>query len=100
MSRLNALKFLILQTLNKNKSKINNNIHKEIANSLNIKIEKEFFVINWFIQDKKKEIFINESKFSFYVKSEFDQVYDREQIDKNEINANEITQKIISKSLN
>lgn len=100
MSRLNALKFLILQTLNKNKSKINNNIHKEIANSLNIRTEKEFFVINWFIQDKKKEIFINESKFSFYVKSEFDQVYDREQIDKNEINANEITQKIISKSLN
>ena len=84
MSRLNALKFLILQTLNKNKSKINNNIHKEIANSLNIRTEKEFFVINWFIQDKKKEIFINESKFSFYVKSEFDQVYDREQIDKNE----------------
>ena len=100
MSKLNALKFLILQTLNKNKSKINNNIHKEIANSLNIKMEKELFVINWFIQDKKKEIFINESKFSFYVKSEFDQVYDREQIDKNEINANEITQKIINKSLN
>ena len=100
MSRLNALKFLILQTLNKNKSKININTHKEIANSLNIKIEKEFFVINWFLRGEKKEISINERKFSFYVKSEFDQVYDREQIDKNEINANEITLKIISKSLN
>ena len=100
MSKLNALKFLILQTLNKNKSKININTHKEIANSLNIKIEKEFFVINWFLRGEKKEISINERKFSFYVKSEFDQVYDREQIDKNEINANEITLKIISKSLN
>ena len=100
MSRPNALKFLILQTLNKNKSKININIHKEIANSLNIKIEKEFFVINWFLQGEKKEISIKESKFSFYVKSEFNQMYDREQIDKNEINANKITLEIISTSLN
>ncbi len=99
MSKNNALKFIILQKLNQNKGLLNINLHKQIAYSLNIKIEKEFFVISWEVNNDKKELTMRESEFNFYVKSEYDQISDREQIDKNEINANEITLKIINQSL-
>ena len=36
MSKIHALKFLILQTLSKNKSKLKNSLHSEIANSLKV----------------------------------------------------------------
>ena len=100
MSKTNALKFLILQKLNKNKSKIDSNIHKEIAYSLNVQIINENYKITWKTKENNYEINVKESEYSFYIKSEFEQNTDKNQIDKNELNANNLVLKIIEKSIN
>ena len=99
MSRINALKFLLLQTLNKNKSKINHSLHEEIARSLNIDLKKECFILTWLSNGKSKEITIDEKKFNFYIKSEFEQSSNEKQIDLNESNAHGIVTEIIRFSL-
>lgn len=100
MSRLNSLRFLLLDRLSKNKSKISYHLHKEIAYSLKITLKDNFFRLQWDVDQKKFEIDIEEKRFNFYVKSEFNQIPRCDQIDKNEINAEKIVTDIINKSIN
>ena len=83
MSRVHAFKFLILHTLSKNKSKISGDLHFEISRSLNIRQENECMFLTWLSKGKNKEIAVDEKKFNFYIKSEFDQSTDKKQIDTN-----------------
>lgn len=99
MSRLNSLKFLLLDKLNKNSSKISTEIHKEIAYSLEITLNDEKFDIKWRIEEKNFEIQVIESDFKFYIRSEFEQIPNRNQIDKNENNAEKLVSEIIKKSI-
>ena len=99
MSRLNSLKFLLLHKLSKNSSKINKEIHAQIAYSLNISIIDEKFCIKWKVENKNLEIHVDESDFKFYVKSEFDQSSNRNQVDNNERNADKLVLDIIGKSI-
>ena len=100
MSRVHALKFLILQTLNKNKSKISESLHIEIAKSLNINQKNESLILSWRANSVEKNIIADEKKFNFYIRSEFDQKSNTKQIDDNEINAQDLILKIIKLSLN
>ena len=99
MSKVLALKFLILQTLNKNKTQIESNLHTEIAKSLNIVRNEESLLITWIARSKNKEILVDDKKFSFYIKSEFDNISNTSQIETNESNARNLTLKIIKLSL-
>ena len=99
MSRIHALKFLVLQTLYKNKSQISDDHHAEIAKSLNIDQKKECLIVAWLSKGKNKEIVIDNKKFNFYIKSEFNQTSDNKQIDINESNARDLISKIIKLSL-
>ena len=99
MSRIHALKFLVLQTLNKHKSQLSSDHHIEIAKSLSITQKKESLIVTWISKRKNKEIVIDDKKFSFYIKSEFDQTSDNKQIDINESNARDLVLKIIKLSL-
>ena len=56
MSKILALKFLILQTLSKNKSKIKSDLHAEIAKSLNVTKTDESLNITWIANKKNKDI--------------------------------------------
>jgi len=100
MSRVHALKFLLLQKLNKNKSKISENLHIEIAKSLNVKQKSESLILSWKANSVEKNIFTDEKKFNFYRRSEFDQKSNLKQIDDNEINAQNLILEIIKLSLN
>ena len=62
MSRIHALKFLILQTLNKNKSQISGDLHIEIAKSLSITSKKECLIVAWVSKGNNKEITIDVEK--------------------------------------
>ena len=99
MSRAHAFKFLILHTLSKNKSKIPDDLHLEISRSLNIRQENDSMFLTWLSKGKNKEIMIDEKKFNFYIKSEFDQSTDKKQIDTNENNAKDLVLEIIKQSL-
>ena len=98
MSRVQALKFLVLQTLNKNKSKLSGNLHSEIAKSLQIMIIEDQLVVQWLSKGKKMKEVINNQTFNFYIKSEFEQASDVSQIEKNESNARDLVLKIIKLS--
>ncbi len=99
MSRAHAFKFLILHTLSKNKSKIPDDLHLEISRSLNIRQENDSMFLTWSSKSKNKEIMVDEKKFNFYIKSEFDQSTDDKQLDVNESNASDLVSKIITLSL-
>ena len=99
MSREHAFKFLILHTLSKNKSKIPADLHLEISRSLNIRQENDSMFLTWLSKGKNKEIMVDEKKFNFYIKSEFDQSTDDKQLDVNENNAKTLVLEIIKKSL-
>ena len=99
MSRTHAFKFLILHTLSKNKSKIPDDLHHEISRSLNIRQENDSMCLTWLSKGKNKEIMVDEKKFNFYVKSEFDQSTDDKQVDVNENNAKNLVLEIIKQSL-
>jgi len=96
---VHALKFLVLQTLNKNKSKISESLHIEIAKSLNVKQKSESLILSWKANSVEKNIFVDEKKFNFYKRSEFDQKSNLRQIDDNEINAQNLILEIIKLSL-
>ncbi len=100
MSKTNALKFLILQKLNKHKSKIYDNIHKDVAYSLNVQILNDNYKITWKTKNNNHEINVKESDYYFYIKSEFNQNSDRDQIEKNELSAENLVLRIIEKSIN
>ena len=100
MSRLNSLKFILLHQLFKNKSKIDDLTHKEIAYSLKVSLKNNYFHVTWKIKDKDFGIYIEDKKFSFYIKSEFDEIPRREQIDENELSAEKLALEIIKKSIN
>ena len=95
MSKIHALKFLILQTLSKNKSKLKNSLHSEIANSLKVIKNDETLNISWSANNKNKEILIDKNEFNFYVKSEFNESSNVDQINDNEDNAFNLVSKII-----
>lgn len=99
MSRVHAFKFLILHTLSKNKSKISSDLYLEIARSLNTRQENEHMFLTWLSKGKNKEIMVDEKKFNFYIKSEFDQPTDNKQIDVNENKAKDLVLEIIKQSL-
>ena len=99
MSREHAFKFLILHTLSKNKSKIPDDLHHEISRSLNIRQENGSMFLTWLSKGKNKEIMVDEKKFNFYIKSEFDQSTDDKQVDVNENNAKNLVLEIIKQSL-
>ena len=99
MSRAHAFKFLILHTLSKNKSKISSDLYLEIARSLNTRQENERMFLTWLSKGKNKEIMVDEKKFNFYIKSEFDQPTDNKQIDVNENKAKDLVLEIIKQSL-
>ena len=63
MSRIHALKFLVLQTLNKNKSQISGDLHIEIAKSLSITSKKECLIVTWMSNGNNKEITILKNRF-------------------------------------
>ena len=100
MSRLNSLKFLLLHKLNKNSSKMSKDIHKEIAYSLDVTLNDKRFNIVWQIGEKNFKIQVIESDFKFYIKSEFEQTSNRNQIVNNENNAEKLVSEIIKKSIN
>ncbi len=99
MSRLNSLRFLLLHKLSKSKSRMSEQVHKDIAYSLKISTKNNNFNLNWKVENKTFEIETSEKKFNFYIKSEFDQTSRRDQIDENEINAENLVSDIISKSI-
>lgn len=99
MSRLNSLKFLLLHKLSKNCSKMSKDIHKEIAYSLDITLNDERFNIIWQVGEKNFKIQVIESDFKFYIKSEFEQISNRNQIVNNENNAEKLVSEIIKKSI-
>ena len=74
-------------------------VHKDIAYSLKISLKNNNFNLNWKVENKTFEIETSEKKFNFYIKSEFDQTSRRDQIDENEINAENLVSDIISKSI-
>ena len=57
-------------------------------------------VTSLLLMDKNLEIHVDERDFKFYVKSEFDQLSNRNQIDNNESNADKLVLDIIGKSIN
>ena len=81
------------------KSNISVGLHNEIAKSLKIITKKESLIVTWISKEKIKEIEIDDKKFYFYIKSEFDQTSNNKQIDTNESNAKELVLKIIQLSL-
>ena len=99
MSRIHALKFLVLQTLNRNKSLISKELHVEIAQSIDIKQENTSLIVLWIANGKNNKIIVDEEKFNFYIKSEFDQKSNIDQIDNNETNAKNLILEIVKKSL-
>ena len=99
MSRIYALKFLILQTLNKNKSKFSDGLYNEIAKSLKISSQKEKLFLTWEASAITKNIIIDDNKFNFYIKSEFNQTSNNKQIDINEASAKDLVLEIIKQSL-
>ena len=99
MSKIYALRFLILQTLSKNKSKLKDNLHSEIANSLKVIKNDETLKISWSVNKKIKEILIDQNEFNFYVRSEFNETSNIDQINDNENNAFKLISKIIKSSL-
>ena len=99
MSKIYALRFLILQTLSKNKSKLKDNLHSEIANSLKVIKNDETLKISWSVNKKIKEILIDQKEFNFYVRSEFNETSNIDQINDNENNAFKLISKIIKSSL-
>ena len=99
MSKILALRFLILQTLNKNKSKLRNELFVEIAKSLKIEKENEQISIKWLTNGVEKQIPVEKKIFDFYQKSEFKDESNVNLIDQNELSAKNIVNEVIKKSL-
>jgi len=99
MSKILALRFLILQSLNKNKSKLRNELFVEIAKSLKVEKENEQISIKWFTNGVEKQIPVEKKNFDFYQKSEFKDESNVNLIDQNELSAKNIVNEVIKKSL-
>ena len=99
MSKILALRFLILQTLNKNKSKLRNELFVEIAKSLKVEKENEQISIKWLTNGVEKQIPVEKKIFDFYQKSEFKDESNVNLIDQNELSAKNIVNEVIKKSL-
>ena len=98
MSKLNSLKFLLLQKLNEHKSLINEEIHKEIAYSLEVKMRNDLYIINWKANNIINEISSPQSNFNFYKKSEYNETPDTNQITNNNSEGTKLILEIISKN--
>ena len=99
MSKILALRFLILQSLNKNKSKLRNELFVEIARSLKVEKENEQISIKWLTNGVEKQIPVEKKIFDFYQKSEFKDESNVNLIDQNELSAKNIVNEVIKKSL-
>tara|TARA_B100000315_G_C14531991_1_gene566639 strand:- start:940 stop:1242 length:303 start_codon:yes stop_codon:yes gene_type:complete len=99
MSKILALRFLILQSLNKNKSKLRDELFVEIAKSLKVEKENEQISIKWFTNGVEKQIPVEKKNFDFYQKSEFKDESNVNLIDQNELSAKNIVNEVIKKSL-
>ena len=99
MSKILALRFLILQSLNKNKSKLRDELFVEIAKSLKVEKENEQISIKWFTNGVEKQIPVEKKIFDFYQKSEFKDESNVNLIDQNELSAKNIVNEVIKKSL-
>ena len=99
MSKILALRFLILQSLNKNKSKLRNELFVEIAKSLKVEKENEQISIKWLTNGVEKQIPIEKKNFDFYQKSEFKDESNVNLVDQNELSAKNIVNEVIKKSL-
>ena len=99
MSKILALRFLILQSLNKNKSKLRNELFVEIAKSLKVEKENEQISIKWLTNGVEKQKPVEKKIFDFYQKSEFKDESNVNLIDQNELSAKNIVNEVIKKSL-
>ena len=99
MSKILALRFLILQSLNKNKSKLRNELFVEIAKSLKVEKENEQISIKWLTNGVEKQIPVEKKIFDFYQKSEFKDESNVNLIDQNELSAKNIVNEVIKNSL-
>lgn len=99
MSKILALRFLILQSLNKNKSKLRDELFVEIAKSLKVEKENEQISIKWLTNGAEKQISVEKKNFDFYQKSEFKDESNVNLIDQNELSAKNIVNEVIKKSL-
>ena len=99
MSKILALRFLILQSLNKNKSKLRNELFVEIAKSLKVEKKNEQISIKWLTNGVEKQIPVDKKIFDFYQKSEFKDESNVNLIDQNELSAKNIVNEVIKKSL-
>ena len=99
MSKILALRFQILQSLNKNKSKLRNELFVEIAKSLKVEKENEQISIKWLTNGVEKQIPVEKKNFDFYQKSEFKDESNVNLIDQNELSAKNIVNEVIKKSL-
>ena len=99
MSKILALRFLILQSLNKNKSKLRNELFVKIAKSLKVEKENEQISIKWLTNGVEKQIPVEKKIFDFYQKSEFKDESNVNLIDQNELSAKNIVNEVIKKSL-
>ena len=64
MSKIKSLQYLLLDTLSKRE---NYNL-KNLASTLNVKEKDTNYIISWKVKNDIKEIKVEKSKFSFYVK--------------------------------
>ena len=99
MSRIHALKFLILQTLNKNKSQISGDLHIEIAKSLCITSKKECLIVTWMSKGNNKEITIygkGRRREIIYVDDLLNVIYKMAQKKLNGFNAFNISGEVVS----
>ena len=93
MSKIKSLQYLLLDTLSKRE---NYNL-KNLASTLNVKEKDTNYIISWKVKNDIKEIKVEKSKFSFYVRNDLEN--DKQDLSKllssNNKNAKIIVDKIL-----
>lgn len=99
MAKSEALKYLLLDTLNRNKKFTTKENFYEIANSLEVKITKEVYEITYLLNKEKKKINEKLSKFNFYERGDISQKKNERYLKTNNSNAKLIIENILSKKI-
>ena len=68
MSKIKSLRYLLLDTLSKRVNKISNNL----AETLNVKEDKSYYIISWTEKSEFKQFKIEKNKFIFYQRNDID----------------------------
>ena len=68
MSKIKSLQYLLLDTLSKRVNKISNNL----AQTLNVKEDKSYYIISWIEKSEFKQFKIEKNKFIFYQRNDIE----------------------------